>query len=386
MDLGSRALTLPTSGIRQIMELSRGMSDVIHLEVGEPDFATPEHVVEAAHTAARSGITKYTPNAGLGGIREAVAARYATRLGTSVTPDWVVVTPGAVAAMTSTFFALVDPGDEILIPNPGWPNYTSAALVAGARPVPYPLVVGRSGAYEPDLDELARLVTRRSKVIVVNSPSNPTGAVFPNDVQRGLVEFAARHDLFLVSDEVYEDLVYDGNHVSPARYDEDGRVVVVSGVSKSYAMTGWRIGYAIAPPAVASLVTKLQEPLVSCASSVSQVAAEAALRGPQDCVRDMVAAYRARRDAVVATLTPSAALAARPDGAFYALVKVPRPTASTAMALSLLREARVAVSPGSAFGTAAEGSVRISFATDPAQLQEGLRRILAYYDTLPGQE
>ena len=384
MHLGSRALSLPGSGIRQVMELSQGMSDVIHLEVGEPDFATPEHVVEAAHAAAKNGFTKYTPNAGLPGIRSAVAERYAQRLGDHVTPEWVVVTPGAIAAIASTFFALLDPGDEVLIPDPGWPNYTSAALLTGARPAPYPLVGGHGGSFEVDFDELQRRVTSRTRVIVVNSPSNPTGTVFAPELQRALVAFAAENELFLVSDEVYEDLVYDGVHVSPARYDEDGRVVVVSGVSKSYAMTGWRIGFVIAPPAVAALVTKLQEPLVSCASAVSQVAAEAALRGPQDAMRAMVAAYRARRDVVMKALEPGDLLSAHPAGAFYALVDVPLQADATTFALTLLREARVAVAPGSTFGTVATRSVRISFATETSLLREGLRRMVAYLEQLPG--
>jgi aspartate/methionine/tyrosine aminotransferase len=383
MQLGSRALSLPASGIRQVMELSRGMSGVIHLEVGEPDFATPEHVVRAAHEAATAGFTKYTPNAGLPGIREAVAARYVERLGKHVTPEWVVVTPGAVAAVATTFFALLDPGDEVLIPDPGWPNYTSAALLTGARPVPYPLASESGGPFEIDFDELPRRITSRTRAMVVNSPSNPTGAVFTPDAHQALVTFAAHHGLFVISDEVYEDLVYDGVHVSPARFDEDGRVVVVSGVSKSYAMTGWRIGYVIAPPTIAALVTKLQEPLVSCASAVSQMAAEAALRGPQACVREMVTAYRARRDAVVTALTPDHLLAGRPTGAFYALVRVPRQAEGTAFALSLLRDAHVAVAPGPTFGTVAGGLMRISFATETSLLQEGLRRIRAYLEAFP---
>lgn len=380
MRLGSRALSLPASGIRQVMELSRGMSGVIHLEVGEPDFATPEHVVVAAHEAARGGFTKYTPNAGLPGIRDAVAERYAQRLGEHVTPEWVVVTPGAVAAVASTFFALLDPGDEVLIPDPGWPNYTSAALLAGARPVPYPMASESGGSFAIDFDELPRRITSRTRAIVLNSPSNPTGAVFTADAQRELLAFAAHHDLFVISDEVYEDLVYDGVHVSPARFDEDGRVVVVSGVSKSYAMTGWRIGFVVAPPAIAALVTKLQEPLVSCASAVSQVAAEAALRGPQDCVHEMVAAYRARRDVVVTALTPDHLLAGLPTGAFYALVRIPQQVEGTEFALSLLREAHVAVAPGPTFGAVADGFMRISFATETRLLQEGLGRIRAYLE------
>jgi aspartate/methionine/tyrosine aminotransferase len=373
MRIATRAQTLPRSGIRRIMEASRGLPDVIHLEVGEPDFETPAHVVAAAHEAARAGVTRYTANAGLPGLRDAVAARASRRLGRDVRPEEVVVTPGAVAGIAYAIFALLDPGDEVLLPDPGWPNYASAVHLAGGRPVPYPLVAERG--FAPDLAALEGRITARTRVLLVNTPGNPTGTVLAPDTVRALVDLAREHALAIVSDEVYEDIVLDGEHVSPARFDED--VVVVSGVSKTYAMTGWRIGFVIAPPHVAATLAAIQEPFASCASSVSQAAAEAALRGPQEAVTAMLRAYRERRDLVVSRLEAPGLLAARPTGAFYALVRVPRGADPADPAMSLLREHRVAVAPGDTFGEGGRPYVRISFATEARLLDEGLRRLVA---------
>lgn len=347
---------------------------MIHLEVGEPDFATPAHVIEAAHRAAAEGFTKYTPNAGLTELRAAVAERYGPRLGRDLTVENVVVAPGAVAAIAATLFAVLDPGDEILVPDPGWPNYRSAVTLAGATARPYPL--RQDLGFEPDLAELPRLIGPRTKAILVNSPSNPTGRVLPRHVIEGLVEIANRHDLLLVSDEVYEEFTYDAEHFSPATVDDDGRVVVISGVSKTYAMTGWRIGYTLAPTGLASTIAKLQEGLFSCASAVSQKAAEAALLGPQSCVADMLDVYRRRRDLVVDMLGKAGLLAVEPNGSFYALVDVTRRSHdSQRLAEDLISAKRVATAPGATFGELGEGRVRISFATNTDALHTGLDRL-----------
>ena len=362
------------------MELAAGMEGVIHLEVGEPDFDTPDPVIEGAFAAARAGWTRYTPNAGFLSLRQAIVEKLARENGLTAGPDQVVVTAGAVGALATATLAVVDPGDEVLVPDPGWPNYTSMALVAGARPVPYPL--RRETGYLPDLDALERLVTPKTKLLLTNSPGNPTGAVFPGSVVRALVEFAQRHDLYLLSDEVYEALVFEGEHVPSARFDEDGRVISVFGCSKTYAMTGWRLGYGVASPPIAALMAKLQEPLVSCASSVSQKAAEAALAMDQSPVAVMRDAYRARRDAVVSILGPR--LASVPAGALYALVDVSSAgTDSYAIAKRLLSEVGVATAPGETFGASGAGTVRISLGTSTDLLAEGCRRIVAFLDGSP---
>ncbi len=375
--LSQRALTMRRSGIREIMELASELPDVIHLEVGEPDCPTPAHVVEAAAQAARDGYTKYSPTAGLRSTRVAVAAKLRERNGLAATPEQTIITPGAVFALAVALLATVEPGDEVLLPDPGWPNYDSAVHVIGGRAVPYPLL--RERDYQPDLAALEALVTPRTKTLVINSPANPTGAVFPPETIRALVELAARHDLYVISDEVYEEIVFEGQHAPAASFDRDGRVIGVYGFSKTYAMTGWRLGYAFASPEVAALMAKLAEPFVSCPSSIVQKAAEAALAGPQDAVAAMVDSFRQRRDAVVRLLAPDGLLAAVPHGAFYALVDVSAASAdSGAAARQLLAEQRVATAPGDTFGARGAGLVRISLATEQSLLEEGCRRIAAF--------
>ncbi|GAC1316479.1 MAG: pyridoxal phosphate-dependent aminotransferase [Chloroflexota bacterium] len=363
------------SGIRELMDLAATIPDVLHLEVGEPDFATPAHIIEAAVAAARAGFTHYTPNAGLPELRATIADVIAPTHGRAVAPEQVVVTSGSVCGLMTSLMALVEPGEEVMIPDPGWPNYEMMVRSIGAEPVRYRL--DPADEYVPDLDALARQVGPRTKVILVNSPSNPTGAVFSAATARSLVEFAAAHDLYVLSDEVYEKLVFEATHHSLGQWDADGRVVCVYSFSKTYAMTGWRVGYVVAPPAIANVVTKLQEPVVSCASAVSQKAAEAALTGPQTCVDEMREAYRARRDAALSILAQAGVVSSVPRGAFYILVDASRVALDTyAFAYRVLREQRVAVAPGETFGPAGRGLVRVSLATDQSVLEEGVRRLV----------
>jgi aspartate/methionine/tyrosine aminotransferase len=366
---------MPRSGIREVMELASLREGVLHLEVGEPDFQTPGHIVEAAARAAAEGYTKYTPNRGLPSVVEAICEKLARRNGIVVEPDQVVVTAGAVGAIMGALIALVEPGEEILLPDPGWPNYEMMAAVIGARTIAYPL--DRAQGYEPDLDRLAELAARpRAKAIVVNSPGNPTGAVWSRETFARVVEIARDSGLYVVSDEVYEEIVFEGEHVSPATFDEDGRVVTASGVSKTYAMTGWRIGYLAAHAEVAGLVAKVQEPLVACAAAVSQRAAEAALRGPQDCVSTMRDAYRRRRDTAVDALREHGLLVSEPRGAFYILADVGRATDDTyAFARALVAEHAVAVAPGATFGPAGRALVRLSLASASEVIEEGIARL-----------
>jgi aspartate/methionine/tyrosine aminotransferase len=370
------AQALPRSGIREVMELARQMEDVIVLVVGEPSFNTPAHIIDAAARAAHAGTTKYTPNAGLPGIRSAVAERYSQRWGRQVTPAEVLVTAGAVNALAAIVAAIAEEGDEILIPDPGWPNYVAMIELARVVPVRYPLPP--ENGYLPDLAELEARITPRAKAIVINNPSNPTGAVFPEETVRALVALARKHDLWLIADEIYEDLIFEGVHVPATQFDPE-RVITVSGASKSYAMTGWRIGWAIMPPDLVTLCGKIQEALVSCPPSVSQAAAEAAVRGPQDAVEEMRLAYQRRRDLVREMLEPTGLLPTIPEGAFYALVDL-RGAGIPSRDLSrmLLEEERVAAAPGSTFGEVAEGMVRISLATADDDLAEGCRRIVRF--------
>lgn len=375
--LSPLATSLPRSGIREVMELAAKLDGVIHLEVGEPSFNTPAHIIEAALAAARAGSTKYTPNAGIASVRQTVAERYAAAWGRPVAAERVLVAAGAVNAVMTTLAAIVDEGDEVLVPDPGWPNYTGIVAFARAVPVAYPCHA--EAGYLPDLDALAALITPRTKALILTNPSNPTGVVFPAATVEAVVRLAAAHDLYVIADEVYEALVFDGEHVPAVRFDDADRVIAVSGCSKTYAMTGWRLGWAITTPEIVGLAGKLMETTVSCAPSVSQRAAEAAIRGPQDCVEEMRRAYRRRRDLVAEILEPAGLLPVVPSGAFYALVDLRRTgLSSRALSCGLLEEERVAAAPGDTFGAVAEGMVRISLASSDEDVAEGCRRIVAF--------
>jgi aspartate/methionine/tyrosine aminotransferase len=372
----THAQALPRSGIREVMDLARQMEDVIVLVVGEPSFNTPDHIIDAAADAAHHGTTKYTPNSGLPGIRTAVAERYSKKFGRPVTAAEVLVTAGAVNALAAIVAGIAEEGDEILVPDPGWPNYMSMIELARAAPVRYPLLPAEG--YRPDLAALEASITPRTKAIVINNPSNPTGGVFSAETVKALVDLARKYDLWLVADEIYEDLVFSGMHVPAASFDAE-RVITVSGVSKSYAMTGWRIGWAITNPELVALCGKIQEALVSCPSAVSQAAAEAALRGPQDVVEEMRLAYQRRRDLVQEIFAGTGLLPTVPEGAFYALIDLRQGgIPSRDLSRLLLEEEHVAAAPGSTFGDVAEGMLRISLATADDDLAEGCRRIVRF--------
>jgi len=368
------AVAMPRSKIREIMHSAMDIPDAIHLEVGEPDFPTPEHVVEAACAAARAGFTRYTSNAGILSLREAIVDKLRGYNGIEVSIDNVTVTAGGVCAIATSLLALMEPGEEILIPELSWPDYDMIITVNGWMPKRYPLL--KESGFLPDLDALRKLITDRTKVLVVNSPSNPTGAVFPREIQRGMFEIAAEYDLYLLSDETYDQVIFDGEHVSPAIFDREGRVLTVFSFSKVYAMTGWRVGYVVAPQGLSRLITEIQEPYVSCVSAVSQKAAEAALRGPQRCLRIMVDSYRKRRDMAVEILKDNGLFVYSPRGTLYMLIDVSSSGMdSYSFARSLLRERKVAVSPGDAFGPGGNDYIRICFAAAESHLKRGLKHI-----------
>ena len=352
--LAENAVRAPGSGIRQIMNLALTMQGVSHLEVGEPDFPSPPHVIEAAGEAARDGYTKYTANAGIPSLREAIAEKLWRVNGAEVSPERITVTNGAVSGLMASIMAVAQAGDEVLLPDPGWPNYTLMCRALGILTRFYPLRA--ENGFLPDAEAWDSLITPRTRAVVVNSPSNPTGAVFPEAVVRQIVEVADRHDLWIVSDEVYEQIIFEGSHVSPAQFDDVGRVIRAFSFSKTYAMTGWRIGYIVSPPGVTEVINKLQEALISCAGGVNQKAAEAALRGPQHYVAEMRSAYHRRRDLLVDSLHGTGLLAAVPHGAFYAMLDVSSATQDTdEFARHLLLHERVAVAPGQTLDHQDEG-------------------------------
>lgn len=374
--LSRAAETMPRSDIRQVMDLAWSVDGpVIGLHVGEPSFTAPDHVLKAARDAYAAGDTHYVPNAGVTELRGAVSQKLATENKLEVSPEQVIVSAGGVQALYVAFSLTIMAGDEILIPDPGWPNFAMAVQLLQATPVRYPL--RPENGFRPDPAELDALVTERTRAVLVNSPSNPLGTVLPSEDVEALVGLAQRHDLWLISDECYDALTFGVEHVSPARFDRDGRVLSCFSFSKTYAMTGLRVGYLVAPEPVALNAAKLQEPLISCVNAPAQAAALAALRGPQDAVAAMRDRYHQRRDAAMAQLDAQRMSYLTPQGAFYLWVDVRDRCAGDVRtwSLDLLRRQRVAVAPGTAFGPVGEGWVRVSLAADTDDLLEGLRRI-----------
>jgi aspartate/methionine/tyrosine aminotransferase len=373
---------MPVSRIREIMELAWEDPEVIHLEVGEPDFPTPEHVVEAAYEAARTGHTRYAPNAGIPELREALADKVTRRNGYEAHPDQVVVTQGGIQALYLVLLALLEPGDEVLLADPAWPNFRMIAHLLGARVLPYPLV--SEGGFLPRLEDLERLVTPRTRAILVNTPSNPLGTVVPRKLVDTLLEFARRRGLWYISDEVYDEIVFDDAFVSAGVVaDASDRLVSVYSFSKVYAMTGWRVGYLVAPPDLAKLLTGMQEPIVSCVNTPAQMAALAAVTGPQDVVRKMRESYRERRDELLEILERGNLSSSQPSGAFYVWTDVSAANVpSMEFARSLIERERVAVAPGSAFGDLGEGYVRLSLASSREDLLDGASRLVRFVHLL----
>lgn len=359
--------------------LERTGRQIVHLEIGEPDFGTPAHIVEAAQVALDKGHTHYVPSPGIPELREAVA-EFLERTGRmTTTPDRIVVTPGAKPIMFFTIMALCEEGDEVLYPDPGFPMYASIAAFAGATPVPLPL--REENAFAVDPDELASLVTDRTKLLILNSPHNPCGSVSSPEQLEAISRIAVERDLVVLSDEVYWALRYDGQHHSVLDFDGMAdRTVLLDGWSKTFAMTGWRLGFGVFPPALVEPVTRLVINSVSCTSAFSQYAAIAALQGPWDDVDRMAEAFRERRDVIVSGLNAIPGVSCvEPGGAFYAFPNV-RELGNSGVQLSdrLMEEAGVACLPGTAFGVHGEGYLRFSYANSI----ENIRLALAAFEEL----
>jgi aspartate/methionine/tyrosine aminotransferase len=334
-------------------------------------------VVEAADRAARDGWTRYTPSAGVPALREAIAAKVGRRNGYHVGPDQVVVTAGGIEAIYLAMLGVLEPGDEVLLPDPGWPNFRMMARLAHAVERLYPL--RPELGFLPAAEDLERAVGPRTRAIVLNSPSNPLGTIIAADRLGELLELAAEHDLWVISDECYDAITFDGSFASPAAVGHPERVISCYSFSKTYAMTGWRIGYLVVPAGTPSPIGRLQQALLSCVNAPAQLAALAALTGPQDQVARMRDAYQERRDLLVALLERLGVPCHRPAGAFYAWVDVAdRAPSARQFALELLRHQQVAVAPGTAFGPAGEGWVRLSLATDTDALLEGANRLAGF--------
>lgn len=377
----SRAIrAMHRSGIREIFDRANRIPGAIHLEMGEPDFPTPAHICHAAAAALEAGFTKYAPNAGLPALREAAAAKVGRVNGIDVDASQVVVTSGGVAGLYASMLALCDPGDELLLVGPAWPNYRMIAALLGVE-VRQVALAGTNGG-RPSIDELERHRTERTKVVLLNSPSNPTGMVLDESETLAVVEWAERHGLWVLSDEVYDQITFDRPAVSPYPLSTSGNVISVFSFSKTYAMTGWRLGYTVAPYEIVGLLQKTIEPTVSCTNAAVQMAGVAALEGPQDCVATMRAAYQTRRDLAATILTEAGASFALPEGAFYLWIDVSASGhTSTEFATRLLDRHHVAVTPGIAFGPHYDGFIRISLASHDDLIRTGVSGIVTARQT-----
>lgn len=387
MHLAERMSRLGTESAFDVLVRARALEaqgrHVVHLEIGEPDFTTPEHIIEAAVAALRAGETHYTPTAGIPQLREAIANYTSETRGVQVGPERVVVTPGGKPIMFFVILALAGHGDEVIYPNPGFPIYESVINFSGATAVPLTLREEREFSFDPD--ELESLVTDHTRLVIINSPHNPTGGMIPTEALERLAKLAVERDFVVLSDEIYSRIVYAGVPDSiirqPGMLD---RTVILDGFSKTYAMTGWRMGYGVMPVWLAEQVTRLAVNVNSCTPGFSQLAAVAALTGPQDAVDAMVAEFRRRRDVMVAGLNAIPGISClTPNGAFYVFPNVSALGAdSKAIATKLLDEGGVALLWGSAFGAAGEGYLRLSYANSLENIEEALLRIRRTVETM----
>ncbi|MDX6378946.1 MAG: aspartate aminotransferase [Gaiellaceae bacterium] len=358
--------------------------EMIHLQIGEPDFDTPPHIVEAAVKALRDGQTHYCPAPGIPELREAAANYLSRTRSISVDPARVLVTPGAKPFLFFGVLATCNPGDEVIYPNPGFPIYESVIRWAGATPVPLPLTEESGFAFKAD--DLAERLTPKTKLVILNSPANPTGGVVPREVNAEVAKLLADHSCYILTDEVYCEMVYDGEHDSIASHgDLLDRTILLDGFSKTFAMTGWRLGYAAVPKELVEPLTRLFINCHSCTPPASQLAGVAALTGPMDEVRAMIEEFRARRALVVAGLNDLPGVSCvEPKGAFYAFPNITE-TGLKARDLQdqLLEEAGVAMLAGTAFGEYGEGYMRVSYANSPENITRALGKVRELLERVP---
>jgi aspartate aminotransferase len=367
--------SVPASGIRRIYEVAVELDDVISLGVGEPDRPVAPHILAAGAQAWRDDLTNYSANGGIPPLRAAIVEKLAIQNRMHVDVEQVWVTMGATQGLHQAMRLLLAAGDEVLVPDPGYTTFTMNARMLEVEPVPYTL--RPEHGFAPDLSELERLVTDRTRVIIVNSPSNPLGTVLDSAQLKGLLAFAKRHDLWVISDEVYEYFTYGQPHCSIASLDEDHRVFSVFSLSKTYAMTGVRVGYLVTPPGLTAIMRTVQEAAISCVSMPGQYAAIAAITGDHRHVADSREHYRLNLEAACALLDERGIRYLRPGGAFYLWVDVHHASGGdvAGWAERFLLHQRVAVAPGSAFGRSGEGWIRICLAARQEDLLEGLRRL-----------
>src|SRR6202048_1475093 len=358
-------------------ELEAQGRSIIHLELGEPDFHPGKSVIESAGRALAEGKDRYCAVAGVPALREEIAAYLSRTRDLTVSPANIVIAPGCKIALFLAMMALLEPGDQVLYPDPGFPGYPSIALGLGAVPVPFELSTRNN--LQPDLDEIAAKITRRTRMLLTNSPGNPTGTVYTDEVQRGLAELAVKHDLWVLSDEIYARVIYGDEYISMLRYPGmEERTLIIDGFSKSFAMTGWRLGYTVAPPDVTPALVMMAMNSYTCVAEFTQYAAIDALLDRDGTTPRMLAEFMRRREQFVRDLNRVPGFKCQPpDGAFYAWVDITGTgTSAEDVCRFLLEDAGVAAIPGAAFGPSGRGFVRFSFASSVENLKEAVERIM----------
>ena len=381
-----RARDLRRSTIRVLFDAADQNPDAIRLEVGEPSFTTPQHIIDAASSAAAAGYTRYGPNGGLTSLRELLVDKIQKVNGFKAAFDQVVVTPGAMNGLYSIYAALLNPGDEVLLPTPGFPNMDETVRLLGGQPVFYELE--RHDGYLPAPDRIASLVTPRTKALFLNTPNNPTGAMLPPERIEAILSVTSERGVWVISDEVFDQLILDDGlpYLSPGSVDTSMPIISVYSFSKVYSMTGWRVGYVVAPPALAQILRTLQEPQVSCPSTISQKAAEAALTGPREPIEAMRSAYVENRDSAWTRLLELGLEGFRTQGTFYMLIDIAKSgLAPLDFSLRLLEEGGVAVAPGEVFGPGGNEVVRISLANDRENIELGLDALSSFIEKAQSQ-
>lgn len=362
--------------LRRAKALEAQGQSVIHLEIGEPDFDTPQFIKEAAKRALDDGWTHYGPSAGLPELRQAIAEEASRLRRVSFNPEQVVVTPGGKPIMSFAIMACVDEGDEVIYPNPGFPIYESMINFMGGIPVAIPL--REENDFRLDVEELKRRISRKTKMIIINSPHNPTGSVLEKHDLQAIADIAVNRDIWVLSDEIYSRIVYEGAFESIAQFPEmRDRLIILDGFSKTYAMTGWRVGYGLMPKDLAAQMARIETNINSCTASFIQRACIEALKGPQDEVGKMIAEFKKRRDVIVESLNRIKGISCRkPRGAFYVFPNVQGTgLGCEALAERLLEEAGVACLAGTCFGKYGDGYMRLSYAASVENIKEALRRI-----------
>jgi len=376
--VAKRMGNVPESGTMKIANIVSKLkaegADIISFSVGEPDFPTPDNVTNAAIKALKDHFTHYTPSAGIPELRRAVAEKTRRENGIPCEEKHVIITPTKQAIFMACL-AMLEEGDEVIMPDPAWGTFEATVRIAGAR-ASFVTLKDEDG-YRMSPEKVAEAINPRTKMILINSPSNPLGSIMERSDMEGIADLAKDHDLSVLADETYEKIIFEGKHHSIASFpDMFERTITVAGLSKTYAMTGWRVGWVIAPTSICREINKLQTQSITCATSFAQVAGVEALNGPQDSVRQMVKEFKARRDLIYELMAEIPTLSCqRPKGAFYIFPSYKHKMNSEDLAAYLLEEAHVAVTPGSAFGPAGEGHIRISYAASREDIIEGMAKI-----------